>query len=116
MRAMGATADEVRRLPAARSFGMRDGNGIMFIAANGDVMPSGFLPLVTGNVRYDHPVDVYRESALFLELRAPERFHGRCGACAFRTVCGGSRARAYATTGDVLGEDPLCAYEPGVAA
>jgi len=100
---------------AARSFGIRDGNGVMFIAANGDVMASGFLPLVAGNVRDGEVVDIYRHASLFRALRAPEAFHGRCGVCGFRMVCGGSRARAYAATGDFLAEDPLCAYEPAVA-
>jgi radical SAM protein len=116
MRAAGHRADTIKQAPGARGFGIRDGNGIMFIAANGDVMPSGFLPIVAGNVRRDNPLEVYRHSGLFQSLRSPEHFHGRCGACTFRSVCGGSRARAYATTGDVLGDDPLCAYVPGVAA
>jgi radical SAM protein len=116
MRAAGARADDICRTPAARSFGIRDGNGIMFIGANGDVTPSGFLPVVAGNVRTAHPLAIYRDTPLFRDLRAPDGFHGRCGRCSFRSVCGGSRARAYATAGDVLGEDPLCAYEPGRAA
>ena len=103
---------ENRQTAATRSFGMRDGNGIMFIAANGDVMPSGFLPLAAGNVRDGGVVDIYRHAWRFRALRAPETFHGRCGVCGFRTVCGGSRARAYAATGDFLAADPLCAYEP----
>jgi radical SAM protein with 4Fe4S-binding SPASM domain len=96
----------------ARGFGIRDGNGIMFIAANGDVSPSGFLPLVVGNVREGKATDIYRCAPAFLALRTPQMFHGRCGICGFRMVCGGSRARAYATTGDFMAEDPLCAYEP----
>jgi len=95
----------------AASFGIRDGNGIMFIAANGDVMPSGFLPIAAGNVRGMNATDIYRYASVFRALRAPETLHGRCGVCGFRAVCGGSRARAYAATGDVLAEDPLCAYE-----
>jgi len=95
----------------AASFGIRDGNGIMFIAANGDVMPSGFLPIAAGNVRSMTATDIYRHASVFRALRAPETLHGRCGVCGFRAVCGGSRARAYAATGDFLAEDPLCAYE-----
>jgi radical SAM protein len=95
----------------AASFGIRDGNGIMFIAANGDVMPSGFLPIAAGNVRSTNATDIYRYASVFRALRVPETLHGRCGVCGFRAVCGGSRARAYAATGDVLAEDPLCAYE-----
>jgi AdoMet-dependent heme synthase len=100
----------------AASFGIRDGNGIVFIAANGDVMPSGFLPIAAGNVRRVNATDVYRYASVFRALRAPDTLHGRCGVCGFRVVCGGSRARAYAATGDVLAEDPLCAYEvPGTS-
>jgi radical SAM protein len=112
MRAEGRTGREIRLSPAARSFGIRDGSGIMFIAANGDVTPSGFLPVAGGNVRSADAVQIYRDATIFRALREPARFHGRCGACDFRVVCGGSRARAYAATGDFMGEDPLCAYEP----
>jgi radical SAM protein len=111
-RAEGRTGEEIARSPLARGFGMRDGNGIMFIAANGDVTPSGFLPLVTGNVRRTSPLMLYRDDVVFQALRTPEAFRGRCGVCTFHGVCGGSRARAWAATGDVLGEDPLCAWEP----
>ncbi len=92
--------------------GIRDGNGILFIGHDGEMTPSGFFPLSVGNVKTDSMVDVYRESAVMRELRDPDGFHGRCGACAFRLPCGGSRARAWAATGDPLGEDPLCAYDP----
>ncbi|OGK86000.1 MAG: radical SAM/SPASM domain-containing protein [Candidatus Rokubacteria bacterium GWC2_70_16] len=93
--------------------GIRDGNGIMFISHTGEITPSGFFPLPTGRVRRDDPVTVYRESPVFRALRRVDLFGGRCGRCEFRGVCGGSRARAYAASGDPLGEDPLCAYEPG---
>jgi radical SAM protein len=116
LRAEGLSGGEIRRHPVARGFGIRDGNGIMFVSHTGDISPSGFLPLVAGNVRHQSPVEVYREEALFRALRAPECFAGKCGRCEFRVVCGGSRARAYAATGDPLGSDPLCAYEPARAA
>jgi MoaA/NifB/PqqE/SkfB family radical SAM enzyme len=95
-----------------RGFGVRDGNGVMFVSHTGDVSPSGFLPTPVGNVRTGDPVDLYRHAPLFVSLRNADTFHGRCGACPFRWVCGGSRARAWCATGDPLGEDPLCAYEP----
>ena len=110
--AAGRSAEEIRRSPVARGFGIRDGSGIMFIGANGDVTPSGFLPLVVGNVRRANPLALYRDDVVFQALRAPERFHGRCGACTFQGLCGGSRARAWTASGDVLGEDPLCAWDP----
>ena len=92
--------------------GVRDGNGIIFISHTGDVQPSGFLPLSAGNVRTDDVVSIYRESPLFRRLRRPDVFTGRCGRCEFHSVCGGSRARAYAASGDPFAEDPLCPYEP----
>ncbi|HXL34634.1 MAG TPA: radical SAM protein [Gemmatimonadales bacterium] len=103
-----------RRHPAAREHGagIRDGNGIMFISHCGDVQPSGFLPLSAGNVRTDDVVSMYRDSPLFRRLRQPDRFTGRCGRCEFHSHCGGSRARAYATSGDPFAEDPLCPYDP----
>ncbi len=112
LRAAGARGSEIRQSPIARSFGIRDGNGIMFIAANGDVTPSGFLPLAGGNARSANVTEIYRESSLFRSLREPDGFHGRCGRCEFRVICGGSRARAYAATGDFMGEDPLCVWMP----
>ncbi len=101
-----------RRHALQRGFGMRDGNGIMFVSHTGDVQPSGFLPLTAGNVRAASPGQIYRSAPLFQRLRQPERFGGRCGRCEFREICGGSRARAYVTTGSPFGEDTLCAYEP----
>ena len=112
MHAAGMTGAEVQASPIARGFGIRDGNGIMFIAANGDVTPSGFLQAPVGNVRNADPIALYRGDGLFRALRQPELLRGRCGICGFRQVCGGSRARAYAETGDMFAEDPLCAWEP----
>ncbi|MEK7798814.1 MAG: TIGR04053 family radical SAM/SPASM domain-containing protein [Acidobacteriota bacterium] len=93
--------------------GMNDGSGFLFISSKGAIHPSGFLPLPAGNVRTDSLTWVYREHPLFVALRDPERLSGRCGRCEFRAVCGGSRARAFALTGDVLADDPACAYDPG---
>jgi radical SAM protein len=101
-----------RDRPAGHGGGIRDGNGIMFISHTGSVHPSGFFPLSAGNVTSADPVDLYRDSALFRALRRPDLFGGRCGRCEWREVCGGSRARAFLATGDPLGEDPLCLYEP----
>jgi radical SAM protein with 4Fe4S-binding SPASM domain len=100
--------------PAGPAAGFaNDGKGFMFISSTGDVSPSGFLPLVAGNVRETSPVDIYRDAPLFRDLRDPAKLTGRCGRCRYRTECGGSRARAYAMTGDPFAEDPTCMYEPG---
>lgn len=116
MRAAGLPADEIRRAPVVRSFGIRDGHGVVFVSSTGDVCPAGFLPLAAGNVRSASLVALYRDAPLFRALHAPERFHGKCGRCEYRAICGGSRARAWAATGDPLGTDPLCTYEPAAAA
>ena len=108
MRTEGFTGEMIKRSPAARGFRIRDGHGVMFVAQNGEVCPAGFLPVPTGNVRRDSIVDLYRNHSLFRVLHDPGQFHGRCGECEFHLLCGGSRARAYAATGDVLGSDPLC--------
>jgi radical SAM protein len=89
-----------------------DGNGFVFVDHRGQICPSGFLPVSVGNVRDHDLVTVYREAPLFLALRDPERLGGRCGRCEYRGACGGSRARAYAATGDALAEDPGCAFQP----
>ena len=95
----------------AQTKGTRDGKGIIFVGHDGEIYPSGFLPLPLGNVTRDGLVDVYREHPVLRRIRAAD-FAGRCGICSYRHLCGGSRARAYAATGDPLGEDPACAYQP----
>jgi radical SAM protein len=112
MQLEGLSAEEIRRTSIGRGFGIRDGNGIMFISHVDEVYPSGFLPLAAGNVHKASPVEIYRESELFQSLRDPSRYKGKCGRCEFNKICGGSRARAYAATGDPLESDPLCAYQP----
>lgn len=108
----GKTRQEVEAHPMSRGFGVRDGNGIVFVSHLGEVMPSGFLPLSVGNVNERSLVDLYRNDPLMRSLRAPDTFKGRCGACEYHDWCGGSRARAYAWTGDPLESDPLCPYQP----
>lgn len=112
MREEGLTGEQIKKSPGFRGFGIRDGNGIMFVSHTGDICPAGFLPLPVGNVRRDRIANVYRSSPVFLALHDPEQFHGRCGGCEYHALCGGSRARAFVATGDPLGEDPLCVYVP----
>jgi len=92
------------------------GRGFAFVDHVGVVYPSGFLPTAVGSVREQSFPDIYRGSGLLQALRNPDAFGGRCGHCEFRTVCGGSRSHAYATTGDPLAEDPSCSYQPAEAA
>ncbi len=88
------------------------GDGFVFISHLGEVFPSGFLPLSAGNIKDRSLVELYRNSPLFRDLRDPSRLRGRCGDCEFVSVCGGSRSRAYAVTGDPFSEEPFCEYEP----
>ncbi len=92
--------------------GINDGVGFLFVSHLGDVMPSGFLPVRAGNVRSEPLEQIYRRSPLFVQLRDANGLGGKCGRCAFKLICGGSRARAYAATGDPMAEDPGCAYLP----
>ena len=115
MRTEGQTGEQIKRSPVARGFGIRDGHGIVFVSHTGDICPAGFLPLAAGNIRTDRLVEVYRNSPLFRSLHDPAHFEQRCGACEFHALCGGSRARAFAATGNPLASDPLCVHEPQAA-
>ncbi|MBC7443505.1 MAG: TIGR04053 family radical SAM/SPASM domain-containing protein [Ramlibacter sp.] len=102
-------------LPRAQTASTRDGKGIVFVAYDGEVYPAGFLPLGLGNVCTTPLAEIYRDNALLKQIRATE-FTGRCGRCEYADLCGGSRARAFADSGDPLGEDPACPFQPGAAA
>ena len=91
------------------------GKGCVFVAYNGEIYPSGFLPLSAGNVRTASLRTIYQTAPCFQALRDPDRLKGRCGVCEYRAICGGSRSRAYAVTGDYLAEEPCCAYVPRYA-
>jgi radical SAM protein with 4Fe4S-binding SPASM domain len=87
---------------------VREARGLLFISHVGDVYPSGYLPVSAGNVRRMSVVDLYQTSPLFQGLRDGGRLGAPCGSCSWRDVCGGSRARAYAATGDLWAGDPNC--------
>jgi len=96
--------------------GVIDGRGIMFVSHTGEIYPAGFLPLSCGRFPQDSVVRTYQSHPAFLALRDPDHFKGKCGVCEYRQVCGGSRARAYAVTGDPLESDPSCVYVPKATA
>lgn len=112
MREEGMNAAEIRQSKTFRSFGIRDGHGIVFVSHTGEICPAGFLPLVVGNVRKDRLADVYRHAPAFRQLHDPTQFAGACGCCEYHMVCGGSRSRAFGATGDALAADPLCTHQP----
>ncbi len=101
---------------ARRPLVVGDGYGVVFISHTGEVSPSGFLPMVVGNVRDSSIVSIYRESELLNLLRSPSGYGGRCGICEYRDICGGSRAQAFAAYGDPLAEDPNCPFQPAQSA
>ena len=103
-----STPDGIGRAPR----GINDGKGFVFVSHLGEVFPSGFLPISAGNVRQQSLAELYRQSPLFVSLRDSSNLKGKCGVCEFREVCGGSRARAYAMTGDAFAEEPCCVWEP----
>ena len=113
MREEGIPMARIFKTPVGRGFGIRDGNGIMFVSHTGEVYPSGFLPVAAGNVRRAHIAEIYRKSEVFKQVRQTTLFKGRCGSCEFKAICGGSRARAFAAYGDYMAEDPACSYQPG---
>lgn len=96
--------------------GINDGKGFAFISHTGEVFPSGFLPIAAGNVRSQSLAAIYRNSPLFRSLRDTDKLEGKCGRCEFKQICGGSRARAYALTGNLFAQEPCCIYEPAKTA
>lgn len=100
--------DGIGRVPR----GVNDGQGIVFVSHVGEIQPSGFLPLVCGNVRDEGLTRVYRDDAVFQMLRESGLLSGKCNPCEFKRICGGSRARAYAATGNMLAEEPSCSFIP----
>ena len=98
-----------------RTAGVSDGKGFVFVSHTGEIFPSGFLPITAGNVLRDSLTDVYQNSSLFRALRDVSQREGKCGICEYQKVCGGSRSRAYALTGNYLAEDPRCTYQPHLA-
>ena len=97
-----------------KSTATRDGRGIVFVAHDGEVYPSGFLPVSAGKVPNDNLTAIYRSNPLFVALRDSSKLKGRCGICGYREICGGSRSRAFAEFGDPFAEDPACPYVPPV--
>lgn len=106
--AASARATRIVRAP----LGVNDGKGILFVSHRGDVQPSGFLNLIGGNIRSQTLADIYRRSKVFVQLRDYTALKGKCGVCEFRSICGGSRARAFAVSGDPMRSDPYCVYQP----
>lgn len=91
---------------------INDGKGFVFVSHMGNVYPSGFLPIYAGNIKTQPLAEIYRDAPVFQALRDTSQLKGKCGACEYKEICGGSRARAYALTGDLLAEESCCIYQP----
>jgi radical SAM protein with 4Fe4S-binding SPASM domain len=92
--------------------GCAAGRGFVYIKANGDVWPCPFVEINAGNVRDKSFDEIWRTSSVFLTLRDRENtLKGKCGECSYRSICGGCRGRAMASSGDYLSEDPSCFIE-----
>lgn len=96
----------------AMTKGCLAGTGVTFISHRGEIFPCGYLPVEAGNIRRQPFQEVWQESPLFAELRNPDLLGGKCGACEFKKICAGCRARSFGTDGDYLGEEPFCTYIP----
>lgn len=111
-----AAGRAVRLGSRERFAGIGDGRGFVFVSHHGDIQPSGFLPLPVGNVREQNLLDVYRDHPIMQRLREPHAFDGKCGACEYNVICGGSRARAYAASRNPFGSDASCEHIPAAYA
>ncbi len=105
----GGHHKRVHRAP----LGVTDGRGVMFVSHNGEIFPAGFLPVVCGRFPEVSVVETYQSHPVFNALQDPDQYKGICGPCEYRHICGGSRARAYAVTGDYLQGEPDCVHVPG---
>lgn len=107
-RAPSLSASQTRR-------GCLAGTGICFISHRGEVFPCGYLPFKAGDIRLQSFRTIWETAPIFSDLRDPDRLMGKCGACEYRVVCGGCRARAFGGRGHYLEEEPFCNYLPAPA-
>jgi AdoMet-dependent heme synthase len=92
--------------------GCLGGISFCFVSHRGDIQPCGYLEVITGNIKERPFQEIWEKAEVFQRLRDVNNLTGRCGRCAYRLMCGGCRARAYASKGDYLAEEPLCPYQP----
>lgn len=98
----------------AMTKGCMGGQSFAFISHRGKVQICGFLEAECGDLR-KAGLDfkkIWDTSPVFREMRDLDGYHGRCGYCEYRSFCGGCRARAFATSGHYLDEEPFCVYQP----
>jgi radical SAM protein with 4Fe4S-binding SPASM domain len=96
----------------AMTKGCMGGQSFAFVSHVGKVQICGFLEEEAGDIKKEPFSKIWADSTLFKEMRDLDHYHGKCGICEYRRVCGGCRARAYAVSGDYLAAEPFCTYEP----
>lgn len=89
------------------------GTGYFRISPDGIVSPCPYMPAKdpSADLKKKSLKEIWNNNPAFKSLRDPQ-YSGRCKDCEFNDVCGGCRARALADSGDLMGEDPWCGYEP----
>lgn len=97
---------------AAVTRGCLAGSAVAFISRLGIVQPCGYLPVAAGDLKTQTFEDVWEHSGVFANMRDSSMLKGKCGACEYKVVCAGCRARAYYQTSNYLDEEPYCIYEP----
>ena len=96
----------------ARTRGCLAGLSFVFVSHRGDLQPCGYLDIQAGNVREREFADLWQNAPLFAKLRNFRLLEGKCSTCDYVRFCGGCRARAHELTGNVMSEEPYCAYMP----
>lgn len=85
------------------------GRSYFRITPEGKVTPCPYIPEMVGDLRRTPLREIWDNHPVLARLRG-ELPGGKCATCDFRYTCGGCRARAYAASGDLMGEDPKCDY------
>lgn len=111
-RTIHSSQDQRSQVEQRAPLGVNDGKGVMFVGHTGEIYPSGFLPVECGRFPQDHIVKVYQQSQVFRDLRDANLLEGKCGLCEYRQICGGSRARSFALTGNFQSEEVDCLFQP----
>lgn len=91
------------------------GTGFCFISSTGKVKGCGYLNVEAGDIRKQSFAEVWNNSPVFNRLRDLSCLKGKCGACEYKVICGGCRARAYESTGDYMEAEPYCIYQPALS-
>jgi radical SAM protein with 4Fe4S-binding SPASM domain len=115
VRAYQETPHGVTTPPHVSSKGCLAGLGVLFVSHRGDVYPCGYLPVNCGNILEKRLIEIWDHSEDLARMRDVAALEGKCGVCAYKQVCGGCRARAFGMTGNYMGEEPFCAYDPRAA-